>query len=83
MFDSNSHFIENKMKTIMKRATTIFFLFVPLVLSYGQNKHITVICTNDLHGALEPLAPDWAEGNLVGGISYLAGYANTMKIGVL
>jgi 2',3'-cyclic-nucleotide 2'-phosphodiesterase/3'-nucleotidase len=57
----------------------ILIIFILPTLLWSQNQQITVICTNDLHGALEPLSPDWADDNLVGGINYVSGYVNVMK----
>ena len=76
-----------------KRWLTVGILLLVLVLlipaaaiadSPGKNdnaqyKTITVVSTNDFHGALIGRVHSWSHGDAVGGAEWLAGYLNIVR----
>ncbi len=46
----------------------------------GDLKTISVVSTNDFHGALVGRVHSWSHGDVVGGAEYLAGYLNIVEM---
>lgn len=44
-----------------------------------DSRKITVVSTNDFHGALIGSVQSWSHGDMVGGAAWLAGYLNVVK----
>jgi len=53
---------------------------LPPPLPAGSDSvRLTVLATNDFHGALEPLTPPWARGDSVGGAATLASFVAAVR----
>ncbi|MGH7558987.1 MAG: 5'-nucleotidase C-terminal domain-containing protein, partial [Gemmatimonadota bacterium] len=51
----------------------------PSLPAGSDSARLAILATNDLHGALEPLTPAWAEGDTIGGAATLATYIEAVE----
>lgn len=75
------------MKKQVRRRVLAFFSMFALVLLASAGplladdavRKVTIVSTNDFHGALTGAVQSWSHGDMVGGADWLAGYINVVR----
>ena len=70
--------MKNFRHAFMKSVVVVLLSFLPFSI-WAEKRKITVLSTNDFHGALTGKVQSWSQGDRVGGAEWLAGYFNIIK----
>ena len=63
-----------------KSIVSICLIFVLSVLTFAQNRSVTILYTNDFHSAFDPILAYWLKGMpKLGGAAQLTTYINQIR----
>ncbi len=73
-----------RLQTFLRSALTITAAFVLTLPSAAwaqtpETTQITIVSTNDFHGALVGRVQSWSHGDMVGGLDWIAGYIDIVR----